>query len=139
MPRSAKPPTPTHAGGFRARKVIPADVRDDYAKQHGKRTEELFNSGPMPATLARAKWREWSSDIEARIANIRAARKGEGRTLTPLAARALAGEWYGWYVALMAGNGWPAPVWVDYQERQWTGLHVAAAAAGMISGDPLDE
>jgi integrase len=139
MPRSAKPPTPTHAGGFRARKVIPADVRDDYAKQHGKRTEERFNSGPMPATLARAKWREWSSDIEARIANIRAARKGEGRTLTPLAARALAGEWYGWYVAVMAGNGWPAPVWVDYQERQWSGLHVAAAAAGMISGDPVDE
>jgi hypothetical protein len=31
-------------------------------------------------------------------ANIRTAAKGEGRTLTPKEARALAGEWYGWFV-----------------------------------------
>ena len=31
-------------------------------------------------------------------ANIRAAAKGEGRTLTPKEARALVGERYGWFV-----------------------------------------
>jgi predicted ATPase len=36
----------------------------------------------MPLTLAIAKHREWLSEIEARIANIRAERRGEGQMLT---------------------------------------------------------
>jgi len=36
MPRVATKLTPTHEGGFTARKVIPADVRDEYAKLYGK-------------------------------------------------------------------------------------------------------
>ena len=94
MPRLATKLAPTNRGGFIARKVIPFDVRDEYAKLYGQRNEERLNTGPLPVSLARAKHREWSSEIEARIANIRAARKGEGRTLTPKEARALAGEWY---------------------------------------------
>jgi len=94
MPRLATKLAPTNKGGFIARKVIPCDVRDEYAKLYGQRTEERLNTGPLPISLARAKHREWSSEVEARIANIRAARKGEGRTLTPKEARALAGEWY---------------------------------------------
>ena len=89
MPRVATKLTPAARGGFVARKVIPADVKSDYARLHGQRTEERFISGSMPIILARAKHREWSSEIEARIANIRAARTGEGRTLTPTEARAL--------------------------------------------------
>ena len=50
--------------------------------------------------------REWLSEIEARIANIRAERKGEGQTLTPQGARALAGEWYKWFALQMAANKW---------------------------------
>ena len=92
MPRLATKLAPTNKGGFIARKVIPFDVRDEYAKLYGQRTEERLNTGPLPVSLARAKHREWSSEIEARIANIRAARKGEGRTLTPKEARSLAGE-----------------------------------------------
>ncbi|MGA2886339.1 MAG: hypothetical protein ABSE80_14555, partial [Halobacteriota archaeon] len=83
MPRLATKLAATNKGGFIARKVIPFDVRDEYAKLYGQRTEERLNTGPLPVSLARAKHREWSSEIEARIANIRAARKGEGRTLTP--------------------------------------------------------
>jgi hypothetical protein len=41
----------------------------------------------MPVLPARAKHREWSSEIEACFADIRAALKGEGRTLTPKEAR----------------------------------------------------
>ena len=61
-------------------------MRDEYASLYGQRTEERLNTGPLPVSIARAKHREWSSEIEARIANIRSARKGEGRTLTPKAS-----------------------------------------------------
>jgi hypothetical protein len=69
MPRLATKLASTNKGGFIARKVIPFDVRDEYAKLYGQRTEERLNTGPLPISLARAKHREWSSEIEARIAN----------------------------------------------------------------------
>ena len=138
MPRLATKLAPTNKGGFIARKVIPFDVRDEYAKLYGQRTEERLNTGPLPVSLARAKHREWSSEIEARIANIRAARKGEGRTLTPKEARALAGEWYHWFTARMAIHNWPADVWGDYQAHVRSELYGPAMAGGVFSGDPLE-
>ncbi|MGB9391894.1 MAG: hypothetical protein WCB70_18180 [Xanthobacteraceae bacterium] len=97
-----------------------------------------MNTGPMPVSLARAKHREWSSEIEARIANIRAERKREGRTLTPKEARALAGEWYYWFTARMAANNWPANVWEEYEAHVRSELYGPAMAGGVFSGDPLD-
>lgn len=138
MPRTAIKLTPSAKGGFTARKVIPFDVRDDYAKLYGAHTEERLNTGPMPIALARARHREWSSEIEARIANIRAESRGEGRTLTPPEARALAGEWYGWFTARMATNKWPADVWEDYQAYVRSEFYGPAMAGGVFSGDPLD-
>ena len=139
MPRSASKLAPTREGGFIARKVVPFDVRNNYAKLYGQRTEERLNTGPMPVLLARAKHREWSSEIEARFANIRAERKGEGRVLTPKEARALAGEWYGWFTARMAANNWPADVWEDYEwHAVRSQLYGPAMAGGVFSGDPLD-
>jgi integrase len=139
LPRPASKLAPTREGGFVARKVIPFDVRSDYAKLYGQRTEERLNTGPIPVLLARAKHREWSSEIEARFANIRAERKGEGRTLTPKEARALAGEWYGWFIARMAARNLPADAWEDYE---WhvvrSQLYGPAMAGGVFSGDPLD-
>ena len=108
MPRPATKLAPTQKGGFIARKVIPFDVRDEYGRLYGQRTEERLNTGPLPISIARAKHREWSTEIEGRIANIRSARKGEGQTLTPQQARALAGEWYHWFIARMATHNWPA-------------------------------
>lgn len=137
MPRSATKLAPAARGGFIARKVLPADVRADYAKLFGQRTEERLNTGPVPVQLARAKHREWLNEIEARIANIRAARKGEGRTLTPKDARALAGEWYGWYVAREA-NKWPADVWEDYHAQMTEELQAAAIQNGVFAGDPFE-
>ena len=138
MPRLATKLASTNKGGFIARKVIPFDVRDEYAKLYGQRTEERLNTGPLPISLARAKHREWSSEIEARIANIRAARKGEGRTLTPKEARSLAGEWYHWFTARMAIPNWPADVWGDYQAHVRSELYGPAMAGGVFSGDPLE-
>ncbi len=137
MPRAATKLTPAKRGGFVARKVIPGDVRDEYAKLYGQRTEERLKTNTMPIVLARAKHREWSSEIEARIANIRATRKGEGRTLTPKEARALAGEWYHWFVAREAGH-WPEDVWADYYGRMTEEIEAAAMACNVFAGDALD-
>ena len=134
MPRIASKLAPTQEGGFVARKVIPGDVREEYAKLYGQRTEERLNTGPMPILLARAKHRDWSSEIETRVANIRAARQGRGRTLTPKQARVLAAEWYEWFVARMAANNWPAEVWED---GQW--YIRLEMGGGVLAGDPLDD
>jgi len=137
MPRVATKLISAARGGFIARKVLPSDVRDDYAKLYGQRTEERLKIEPMTAVQARARHREWLSEVEARIANIRAGRKGEGRTLTPKDARALAGEWYGWFVAREL-NHWPADVWEDYRERMFGEVHAGAILHGVHAGDPLD-
>lgn len=137
MPKVATKLAPAARGGFTARKVIPADVREDYAKLYGQRIEERLNTGAVPINLARAKHREWSSEIEARIANIRAGRKGEGQTLTPKDARALAGQWYGWFVAREADR-WSAAVWEDYSHRMLAELEAAAIQSGIFAGNPLD-
>ncbi len=113
-------------------------MRDVYARLYGQRTEERLNTGPLPVSIARAKHREWSSEIEARIANIRSARKGEGCMLTPHQARALAGEWYHWFIARMATHNWPADVWGDYQAQVHSELYGPAMAGGVFSGDPLE-
>jgi integrase len=138
MPRVATKLTPAVKGGFIARKVIPLDVRDEYVKLYEQRTEERLKIEPMRIELARAKHREWSSEIEARIVNIRAERKGEGRTLTPKEARALAGEWYDWFTKLMAARNWRADVWEDYLAHVRSELYGPAMAGGVFSGDPLD-
>jgi hypothetical protein len=98
MPRVASKLTPTKGGGFTARKRVPADVQNDYERLYGVRWEARLNIAPgTPIVQARALHREWLTEIESRIANIRAEKKGEGRLLTPKDARALAGEWYHWF------------------------------------------
>jgi hypothetical protein len=99
MPRVATKLAPTSSGGFLARKRIPKDVQEEYARLYGVQWEARFKAPPgAPITVARAKHREWLTEIESRIANLRAHRNGGGQSLTPKDARALAGEWYGWFV-----------------------------------------
>jgi integrase len=67
------------------------------------------------------------SEIEARIENIRAERRGEGRTLTPKQARALAAEWYQWFTSKhlakpKSAAHWEEEAWVPYdlyREAVW--------------------
>jgi integrase len=87
-------------------------VREEYAKLHGVVWEARFNAPPgATITLARAKHREWLNEIESRIANIRARRNGDGQSLTPKDARALAGEWYVWFVERQHARFHPAEHW----------------------------
>ncbi|MFK4617524.1 hypothetical protein ABIF50_000801 [Bradyrhizobium diazoefficiens] len=92
-------------GGFIARKSIPADVRDEYARLYKVRWEaQLRIPGGTPAHFAKTQHGEWLAEIETRIAALRAQKNGEGQPLTRLNAIALAGRWYVWFVK-RAGPG----------------------------------
>jgi hypothetical protein len=99
MPRVATKLTPRKSGGFFARKRIPQDVQLGYERRFGVRWEARFIVRPgTPVRLAQAQHREWLTEIETRIANLRAEKSGAGLSLSPKDARALAGEWYHWFV-----------------------------------------
>jgi integrase len=61
--------------------------------------------------------------VEARIANIRAERRGEGQTLTPKQARALAGDWYHWFVVRHEARNHPAAYWEHVAGHVWDDFH----------------
>jgi integrase len=137
MPRIAVQLKPAPRGGFVARKAIPRDAADAYGRLFGKgkaQWEAWFNSGPVSFLTAKQRHRDWSNAIEARIANIRAERKGEGRILTAQEARTLAGDWYHWFTARMATNKWSASTWRTYRDEMWKGLDSVVEGPG----DPFD-
>ena len=88
-------PRRTKSQTWVARKAIPKDVQDDYARLHSHRWEAKIT---LPATLlpreAKAKAAAWAAGIEQRIEAIRASQRGEGQSLSQKQLRALAGEWY---------------------------------------------
>ena len=85
-------------GRWFARKGIPKDVRDEYARLYRVRHQEHLK---LPAGTskheAKTQLGEWGAEIETRIATLRAKKKGEGQPLTRLNAIALAGRWYTWF------------------------------------------
>jgi integrase len=86
-------------GYWFARKVIPADVKADYKRLHGRRSEAHFRSAVgAPRAEAVAQFTDWLSQVETTISTLRAVAKGEGQPLTKLDALALAGRWYGWFI-----------------------------------------
>ncbi len=88
------------SGNYIARKRLPDDVREEYARRHGPRFEAKFLArASVGAPAAKQKFREWDAEVTSRIEAIRAERKGEGIALTRQQARALAGEWYHWFIA----------------------------------------
>ena len=71
------------SGGFVARKVIPKDIRDEYARLFGRAWEEKLSIPPgTPLHAAKARLGEWLADVETRIASLRAGLRNEGRPLT---------------------------------------------------------
>jgi integrase len=92
-------------GGFYQRHRIPKDVRAEYHRLYGKSSEEWFSTAAdVGRATAERHWKEWSAEITARFANIRAQRTGKGVSLTRKQAYALAGKWYVWFVALHEDN-----------------------------------
>ena len=87
-------------GNFSARKRLPDNVREEYGRRYGQRLEaKFFASASKGVSQAKQMFRDWETEVAGRIAAIRAERTGEGIALTPQQARALAGEWYDWFVA----------------------------------------
>ena len=86
-------------GGYAARKVIPKDVRQEYAARYGMGWEEKLS---IPAGTsgheAKVRHSDWLAEIETRIAALRAAKTGERQPLTRRNAHALAAEWYQWFL-----------------------------------------
>jgi integrase len=99
-------------GRWFARKGIPEDVRDAYKRLHGVRREaQLKLPADTPRPEAKVKLAEWTTEIETRIATIRAKNKGEGRPLSRLNAIALAGRWYAWFVRQHEDDPGPPKRW----------------------------
>jgi hypothetical protein len=100
------------SGAYTARKAIPKDVQDEYALLYGQRWEaKLTLSAKLRWPEAKAQYGEWLTEIETRIDTIRARRKGDRQSLSQKQARALAGEWYRWFVAKQEDNPGPPEHW----------------------------
>lgn len=102
------------SGAYTARKGIPKDVQDDYARLYGPGWEAKLT---LPATLngqkAKAHYGKWLTEVELRIATIRAQHKGERQSLSRRQVHALAGEWYRWFVSQHEENPGVPERWND--------------------------
>ena len=86
--------------------------------------------------MARREFNEWLADIETRIANLRAQRKGEGISLTREQTRALAGEWYDWFIARhpFGDSEW----WEQLRDDVREAMREAVGVAIWEANDPDD-
>ena len=107
----------TADGRWFARKGIPQDIREEYARLFGaKREAQLKLPADTPKHEAKARLGEWEAEVETRIATLRARRNGEGQPLTRLNAIALAGRWYKWFVAQHEDDPGPAKRWREMSD-----------------------
>jgi hypothetical protein len=96
----------SRTGSYSARKRIPHDIGDEYKRLFNARHEaKFFLPAGTTAHEAKQRFNEWLAEHEARVAAIRAERDGTGRSLTAREARALAGEWYEWWLSRHAESG----------------------------------
>jgi hypothetical protein len=81
-------------GNYVVRKRLPDDVREEYGRLYGTRSEvkRKIPAGTKPR-IVKQQTSELIAEVEGRIAHIRAVRKGESLSLSQRQARALAGEW----------------------------------------------
>ncbi|NEU96035.1 hypothetical protein [Bradyrhizobium uaiense] len=101
-----------------ARKVIPQDVREEYARLYKvKREVHLKLPADTPKHEAKVRLAEWVSEVETQIATLRAERNGEGQPLTKLNAIALAGRWYTWFVGQYEGDPGPPKRWREMSDH----------------------
>ncbi|MBR0969603.1 tyrosine-type recombinase/integrase [Bradyrhizobium japonicum] len=104
-------------GRWFARKGIPEDVREEYARLYGHRREaHLKLPADTPKSEARARLGEWLAEIEIRIETLRAQRNGDGQPLTKLNAIALAGRWYLWFVKQHESDPGKPRYWRDLSD-----------------------
>ena len=124
-------------GNYSARKRLPADVREEYGRRYGQRLEaKFFAPASKGADDAKQSFRDWETEVAGRIAAIRAERTGEGVALTPQQARALAGEWYAWFIARHPASD--NHKWEDLRERVHEALRETVGDDEWERSDPDD-
>jgi hypothetical protein len=112
-------------GEFVARKGIPVDVREAYARFYGVKWEaQLKLPAGTPKHEAKTRHGEWLAEVENRIATLRATVKGEGQPLTRLNAIALAGQWYTWFVAQYEADPGVPKRWRDLIDYLMTAFSI---------------
>ena len=117
-------------GRWLARKGVPVDVREEYARLYGvSREAQLKLPADTPRHEAKVRLGEWEAEVETRIATLRAQRNGEGQPLTKLNAIALAGRWYQWFIAQYENDPGPAKRWPLRSQAIANGVWVAFATA----------
>lgn len=105
-------------GRWSARKAIPNDVREDYARLYGIKREAILKlPADTPQPQAKARFAEWIAEVETRIDTLRAQRNGEGQPLTRLNAIALAGRWYTWFLKLHEADLGMPKRWREFSDH----------------------
>ncbi|MDO8396612.1 MAG: hypothetical protein Q7T45_02225 [Bradyrhizobium sp.] len=115
-------------GRWFARKGIPEDVREEYARLYGvKREAHLKLPADTASHEAKTQLGEWGAEIETRIATLRSKKNGSGQPLTRLNAIALAGRWYTWFVGQHENDPGPAKRWQEMSNHfVWNVIHPEA-------------
>lgn len=91
--------TRTKSGAWFSRKAVPEGLRDTHKALYGQRHEVLFHAAAdIPLSKAKVLHSEWEAEVDNRFAILSAKQRGEGHDLTRQEARALAGEWYRWFI-----------------------------------------
>ncbi len=124
-------------GNYSARKRLPDDVREEYGRLYGPRLEAKFSAsasdGPQEA---KRQFHEWQTEVGGRIDAIRAERTGDGIALTPRQARALAGEWYEWFITRHPISD--QQKWKDVRDQVHEALREAVGDDEWERNDPDD-
>ncbi len=122
------------SGAYTARKSIPKDVQAEYERLYGQSWEAKLT---LPATLkpqeAKAQHAVWVAEVETRITTIRARQRSDRQPLSQKQARALAGEWYQWFVAQHEDNP-GTPEWWDQNFRALVDRLEDHAPEGLLAG-----
>lgn len=122
-----------------ARKVIPVDVREEYAQLYRvKREVQLKLPADTPKHEAKVRLAEWVSEVETQIATLRAKRNGEGQPLTRLNAIALAGKWYTWFVGQYEGDPGLPKRWRELSDHLlWNVIYPEAPESYLENPRPI--
>ena len=122
-------------GNFKARKRIPRDVQDDYGRLYGPRLEaKFFALSGLTKQEATRRYGEWLAEVETRISSIRAQRNGQGASLTRMRTRALAGEWYDWFIERHPLGD--IQVWTDLKDKVQSAFQLAISEKEWDESDP---
>jgi hypothetical protein len=122
-----------------SRKAIPADLREEYRAAYGVSQEERFRrDASMPVERAKQELREWDATISGRINSLRAARAGEGQSLSQREVHALAGEWYLWFVRQHEEEPGSAEQW-DFERDRLEDAYGRFVSRNDLSDDNDDE